>query len=229
MTWVKVSVGSVDNTEVTEKSFRGSRKGNLEMLMNTEYVKFTESARKVGAHPDTFRYWVKLIGAETIKRGHCCYITTETLGVLMVMAQLIAEGMPAGEAAEKAKATAPVDTMPLVVRDVGEGSRKPDEISARLEGLEKAMLAMADVFKTEISTLRGEVIRLTEANHALKAQIEAPPKRNEPLLEILNQPPKPVAVWTPPTRKDPLESAGLLEKAWAYFMEPERMRSHCAP
>jgi len=55
------------------------------------------------------------------------------------------------------------------------------------------------------------------------------PKPNEIDQTILNQPPKPVAVWTPPARKDPLESAGLLEKVWAYFMEPERMRSQCIP
>jgi len=55
------------------------------------------------------------------------------------------------------------------------------------------------------------------------------PKPNEIDQAILNQPPKPIAVWTPPARKDPLESAGLFEKVWAYFMEPERMRSQCAP
>ena len=55
------------------------------------------------------------------------------------------------------------------------------------------------------------------------------PKYNEIDQELLNQPPKPVAVWTPPARKDPLEKAGLFEKVWAYFMEPERMRSQCAP
>lgn len=55
------------------------------------------------------------------------------------------------------------------------------------------------------------------------------PKHTEIDQAILNQPPKPVAVWTPPARKDPLERAGVFEKVWAYFMEPERMRSRCAP
>lgn len=193
--------------------------------MNTEYVKFTEVARKLGIHTDTFRYWVKLLEAETIKRGHCCYVSAETLGVLIVMSRLISEGMPTGEAAIKAKAEAPVDTMPVMVRESEAREGKPDEVSTRLEGLEKALLAMTDVFKTEISTLRCEVGRLTEANLALRMQIEAPPKRDESLLEILNQPPKPVGVWTPPVRKtDSLEGSGLFERMWAYFVEPERMR-----
>jgi len=49
--------------------------------MNTEYVKLTEAARKLTVHTDTLRYWVKLLGVETMKRGHACYILAETLGV----------------------------------------------------------------------------------------------------------------------------------------------------
>ena len=67
--------------------------------MNTEYVKLTESARKLSMHADTVRYWVKLLDVVTIKQGHTCYVTAETLGVLAVMARLVGRGVPAGEAA----------------------------------------------------------------------------------------------------------------------------------
>jgi hypothetical protein len=187
--------------------------------MNTEYVKLTEAARKLTTHPDTVRYWVKLLGVETIKRGHSCYLMAETLGVLAVMARLIADGIPAGEAAVRAKAEAPADITALVVRPAEPPSAEMDELKARLQGLERAMLTMAETFKTEVVGLRGEVARLTESNQALQLRLEPPP-----LPAAFNEPPKPVRAWSPPKLEDPAAEMGFLRRAWVQFTHPEQLR-----
>ncbi len=186
--------------------------------MNTEYVKLTEAARKLATHPDTVRYWVKLLDVATIKRGHSCYLMAETLGVLAFMSKLIADGVPAGEAATRAKAEAPTDITALVARPA-KPPAEMDELKARIHGLEKAMLSMAETFKTEVSGLRGEVMRLTESNQALQLRLEPPP-----LPAVFHEPPKPVQVWSPPNVKDPAEGMGYLKRVWVEFTHPERLR-----
>lgn len=191
--------------------------------MNTEYVKLTEAARKLATHPDTVRYWVKLLGVETIKRGHACYLMAETLGVLAVMTRLIAEGLPAGEAASKAKSEAPADVTALIVRDTNQGPAEMDELKARLQGLERAMLSIAETFKTEVSGLRGEVARLTESNQALQLRLEPPP-----LPAVFREPPKPVQVWSPPKVVDPGQRMNFMRRAWLELVNPERLRRKAA-
>lgn len=185
--------------------------------MNTEYVKLTEAARKLATHADTVRYWVKLLGVETIKRGHSCYLMAETLGVLTVMAHLIADGLPAGEAARRAKVEAPAEITALVVRKANQVPAEMEELKARLQGLEHAMLGMAETFKTEISGLRGDVMRLTESNQAHRL-------KTPPLPTAFQEPSKPVQIWSPPNVKDPAEGMGFLQLAWVEFTHPERLR-----
>ncbi len=189
--------------------------------MNTEYVKLTEAARKLTTHPDTVRYWVKLLDAVTIKRGHSIYLMAETLGVLAFMAKLIADGIPAGEAATRAKAEAPTEVTTLAIRPSEPPSVEVNDLKERIQGLELAMLTMAETFKAEVSGLRGEVARLTESNQALQLRLEPPP-----MPAIFNEPPKPIQAWSPTPTKDPTEGMGFLKRFWVEITHPERLRRH---
>lgn len=187
--------------------------------MTTEYVKLTEAARKLTVHADTLRYWVKLLGVETIKRGHACYILAETLGVLMIMARLIADGVPAGEAAAKAKAEAPAVATAMIVREPVRPGVEMEALQERLQGLEKVILSMAETFKTEVTGLRGEIARLTESNRSLQQRLEAPP-----VLAEVKEPIKPVIPWEPRKRKNPVAGMPWYKKLWVECFEPWKMR-----
>jgi len=197
--------------------------------MNTEYVKLTEAARKLVMHADTVRYWVKLLDVVTIKQGHTCYITVETLGVLSVMARLVGEGIPAGEAAVKAKSETPAETTVPTIRPVGPVAGEVVELKNRLQGLEHVILSMAETFKTEVSGLRADIARLTEVNQGLQQRLEAPKAEDEELLRKLNEPPRPIAVWKPePVSNDPLEGLGMIRRTWVKLVHPEMMRRKAA-
>lgn len=187
--------------------------------MTTEYVKLTEAARKLTVHADTLRYWVKLLGVETIKRGHACYILAETLGVLMIMARLIAEGVSAGEAAAKAKAEVPAEATALIVREPVRPGVEMEALQERLQGLEKVILSMAETFKTEVTGLRGEIARLAESNRSLHQRLEAPP-----VLAEVKEPIKPVIPWEPRKRKNPVAGFPWYKKLWVECFEPWKMR-----
>jgi DNA-binding transcriptional MerR regulator len=202
-----------------EKSFRGIRKGNLENMMNTEYVKLTEAARKLTVHADTLRYWVKLLGVETMKRGHACYILAETLGILTIMASLIADGMPAGEAATRAKAEAPAEATAMIVRETSRPGPEMEALQERLQGLEKVILSMAETFKTEINGLRGEISQLAETNRKLQQRLEAPTA-----LAEAKEPIKPVVPWEPRKGKNPVAGMPWYKKIWVECFEPWKMR-----
>jgi len=197
--------------------------------MNTEYVKLTEAARKLAMHADTVRYWVKLLDVVTIKQGHTCYITAETLGVLVVMARLVGDGMPASEAAAKAKSETPPETTVPAIRPAGPVAGEITELKSRLQGLEHVILNMAETFKTEVSGLRADIARLTEVNQGLQRRLEAPKTEDEELIRKLREPPRPIAVWKPePAHKDPLEGLGMIRRAWVALVHPDMMRRKAA-
>jgi len=187
--------------------------------MNTEYVKLTEAARKLTVHNDTLRYWVKLLGVETMKRGHACYILAETLGVLTIMANLIADGMAASEAAIKAKAAAPAEATAMIVRETNRPGPEMEALHERFQGLEKVILTMAETFKTEITGLRGEISQLTEANRKLQQRLEAPP-----ILAEAKEPIKPIVPWEPRKGKSPVAGMPWYKKVWVECFEPWKMR-----
>lgn len=171
------------------------------------------------AYTDTLRYWVKLLGVETMKRGHSCYILGETLGVLAIMANLIADGMPASEAATKAKAKAPAEATAMVVRETSGPGPYMEALQERMQGLEKVILTMAETFKTEISGLRGEISQLTETNRKLQHRLEAPP-----VLAEAKEPIKPAIPWEPRKSKKPVAGMPWYKKLWVECFEPWKMR-----
>jgi len=188
--------------------------------MNTEYVKLTEAARKLSMHTDTLRYWVKILGIETIKQGRARYLMVEKLSVLTIMANLVADGLSAGEAATKAKAQAPIEVANIIVPKANQVPAEMDELKVRFKSLEQVILTMADAFKTEVSELRGEISKLTESNQKLQKQLEKPPL----LIEFLS-PPKPIKPWEPSAKiKSSLDNMSWFKKVWIEFFEPWKMR-----
>jgi hypothetical protein len=137
----------------------------------------------------------------------------------MIMARLIAEGIPAGEAAAKAKAEAPAEATPLIVREPVRPGIEMEALQERLQGLEKVILSMAETFKTEVTGLRGEIARLTESNRSLQQRLEAPPT-----LAEVKEPIKPVIPWEPRKRKNPVAGMPWYKKLWVECFEPWKMR-----
>ncbi|HDR51559.1 MAG TPA: MerR family transcriptional regulator [Mariniphaga anaerophila] len=189
--------------------------------MTTEYVKLTEAARRLTVHPDTLRYWVKLLGVETMKRGHACYILAETIGVLTIMANLISDGVTASEAAVKAKAQAPLEETAMIVKAAERPGPEMEALQERLQGLEKVILTMAETFKSEVGGLRNEIRQLTETNKKLQQRLEAPP-----VLAEAKEPIKPVVPWEPRKEKSPAKGMPWYKKAWIECFEPWKLRQN---
>lgn len=104
--------------------------------------------------------------------------------------------------------TASTDTT-VMVAPVPEDKISP-EISARLGGMEQAMLSMAAQMKVVIEENRA----LREGMSRLFARLEAPPISAEPM--------KIVRAWEPPKRQAP--SMPWYERFWLQMFEPEALR-----
>lgn len=89
-----------------------------------------------------------------------------------------------------------------------------NQVSSRLEHLEKAVLVLADELKAS-RRIQGET----------QAQVADLVKENRQLRMLLT-PPEPVKVipWQPEKAKDPLEGMSWLKKTWLKFAHPERCR-----
>ena len=120
------------------------------------FTALPECSRKAQTTPDRARYWLKLLGVETIKKGNVRYVPNAAADLLGNMARLVANGLPPAEAAKKAKDETPTEIAP--VKD----SEIPGNDAARLEGIEKAMLAMAEQMRV-----------MVEENRFLRSEISA--------------------------------------------------------
>jgi len=212
----------------------GSRKPSVEHQeengMDAGWIAFPEASRKANTTPDRAKYWIQLLGINTIKEGRTRYMPVDCLPQLEVMSNLVENGMAPAEAAEQAKNT--VSVIPGTEPPIP-GNRELAEVGAqswhdRIQGLEKAVLVMADALKTESQSLRQEnqalradVARLIESNQAMRLSLEPPPLPAE-----LREPPKPVQVWSPPRVIDPGQGMGFIRRAWLELVNPARLRRH---
>lgn len=124
------------------------------------FTALPECSRKAQTTPDRGRYWLKLLGVETVKKGNVRYVPNAAADLLGNMARLISNGMTPGEAAKKAKDETPFEIAPVKVSEV------PGKDTARLEGIEKAMLAMAEQMKNMVEenrSLRSEILTMQKA------------------------------------------------------------------
>ncbi len=184
-----------------------------------EKIKISQAAKMLGVSLNSVYRKVKLcetkLNGQVIKENGVTFITTEGLESLKGLFSRLNPGETqdskgiAGDSHLQEIIANQQRTIDALIAKQAEERQRTDSIIMKLAH---------DLEDTRRSALAIEM----KVNALL-------PKPNEIDQAILNQPPKPVAVWTPPARKDPLESAGVLEKVWAYFMEPERMRSQCAP
>lgn len=189
--------------------------------MEKGFISFPDASRKAQTTPDRAKYWLKLLGINTIKRGNTKYISEECLPQLQMMSELIGNGELASEAAKIAKdAIFPIPGNQKSENQTKELSPFETQLPGRMETMEKAILQMADTFKSELQTIKGEIFalrqvneKLVEENRSLRLCLEPPEK-----------PAMPVIPWKPEVPADPLEGLGFLERIWVQIVEPQKLR-----
>lgn len=132
------------------------------------------------------------------KDGGVTFITTEGVGILKASIQATTIS------------PAPSVTLPVPVQTHTMVDLSP--IVNRLESMERGFMVMVE-----------EIKGLKQENAALRLRLEPPP-----LPTAFHETPKPVKAWTPTPKPDPLEGAGIFERAWIYLVQPEKLR-RCSP
>lgn len=188
--------------------------------MSRDYT-LPEAAENVGATVDQLRYWISLLGIESTRRGKCRYVAEDDVSRLRGMASMVQNGTAPKEAAAIAREK-PTEAVVIV-----EPVAQPP---ALMNDLQRALVLLADEnrqIKQTMGAILEEVKAVRTENAALRGQVALlmPPKRDE-LFEVLNRPAEPVKVWKPEPKADPLEGAGILTRAWAHLVHPEKLRRH---
>ncbi|MDP2363298.1 MAG: hypothetical protein Q8M94_05965 [Ignavibacteria bacterium] len=191
--------------------------------MEKGFISFPDASRKAQTTPDRAKYWLKLLGINTIKRGNTKYISEECLPQLQMMSKLIGNGELASDAAKIAKdAIFPIPGNQKSEDQTKELSPFETQSPGRMETMEKAILQMADTFKSELQTIKGEIFALRQVNEKLVDENRS--------LRLCLEPPKkpttPIAPWQPENQKDPLEGMTWLQRAYVQIVEPWRMRQY---
>ena len=189
--------------------------------MSREFT-LPEAAESVGASVDQLRYWITLMEIESTRRGKCRYLAEEDVSRLRGMAAMVKGGTSPKEAAAIAReklTEAVVITTPAA------------EPPAIMNDLQRALVLLAEEnrqIKQTMGAILDEVKASRSENAALRGQMALlmAPKQDDKLFEILNRPADPVKAWSPASRPDPLEGAGLLKRAWAHLVHPEKLRRH---
>ncbi len=203
-------------------------------VQNQEKIAMPDVAYRIGATGDQVRYWLKLLGATTLREGRVSYVDQGTLDRLTMMAALIHEGIPPKEAAERVSSgTGETVVCPEPMLDAQPAPTLPVPAGVaddRLASLEKALLAMAEEMRRsreenaawlvkmerqmaflslENKALREEVVRQATSTRALLA----PPEQTRQLVP-----------WRPTPAPDPLEGKPWYVKAWVRLVDPARQR-----
>jgi DNA-binding transcriptional MerR regulator len=170
--------------------------------MSIEYVKLAEAARKLGVHIDTLRYWTKLLGIEGVKNGNIRYIPADCLEKLQAIKEMVSQGTQTCEAIRK------VNETPQSLALVPVPQNHPSETTARLEGMEKAILTLVE----KISGLVDENQKLRKEVSFVRGLL-IPEKKTVPVIP-----------WKPEIPRDPFEGLGFFERIWVQVLEPQKMR-----
>lgn len=189
--------------------------------MDSEMKELPEVARGLGVTVDQCRYWLNLLGITIGHRGRVRVVAPDVAEMLAKVAELVKDGVSPKDAVTAVK-SAPTDATLLPVTGSPVGGMAV--FKGQLEGIKDALLMLAK----QNDSLHAEVAELRNDNKALRDQMALlmPPKQDEKLFEVLNRSPEPVKVWSPVTKADPLEGAGLLARAWAHLVHPEKLRRH---
>lgn len=148
-----------------------------------------EVSKELGVSTDKARYWLGLLEVQTEKKGRVVYLPPESATKLAEMARLVNEGFAPSEAAKRARDVAvmvPVKFTPTVT------AVDLTPMTARLEGLEKAIMLMAESNKAileENRRLADDIRAIRMENSLLRRMIEAP----KPALEVTKKEAIPVA------------------------------------
>lgn len=189
--------------------------------MDSEMKELPEVARGLGVTVDQCRYWLNLLGITIGHRGRVRVVAPDVADMLAKVAEMVKEGVSPKDAVTAVKA-APTDA--ALVPVTGSPVAGFAALKGQLDGIKEALMILAD----QNQGLRSEVAELRNDNKTLRDQMTLlmPPKQDEKLFEVLNRPPEPVKVWSPVTKPDPLEGAGILARAWAFLVQPETLRRH---
>jgi len=171
--------------------------------MSKEKTSYQEAITTLGITQDRFRYLLKNFGdkIKSISQGKERFILSPGIELLMEAIAIINTGISPREAVSQV-ATKHQTALVLVPQE----EVKKD---LRFEGLEKAMLMMAE----EVKASRQEMLSLRSEVSCLRNQL-APPPQN--LL--------PVIPWKPRPKPDPLGGVNYLKRFWIRMFHPEQMR-----
>ena len=172
--------------------------------MNTGKTSYQEAITTLGITQDRFRYLLKTFGEriKSISQGKERFIVAPGIQLLMEAVAIINTGVSPRDAVAQVAAK----DQPAVVALVPKEEEKKD---SRFEGMEKALLMMAE----EVKASRQEMLSLRSEVAFLRNQL-APPSQN--LL--------PVIPWKPIPKPDPLAGVNYFKRFWVKMFHPEQLR-----
>jgi len=136
------------------------REETMELTQNM--TPLLKVSKEMGITPDKCRYWLSLLEAETEKIGKARFVRDENVVQLHQMARMVADGITPGESAKRTK-TGPIDVA-LVPITATEKPLDLAPVAARMEGMEKAILALTETFRKEMKVM-------VEENRALCSEV----------------------------------------------------------
>lgn len=183
--------------------FTDTRKGKGSNMAMEGFTALPECSRKAQTTPDRARYWLKLLGVETVKSGNVRYVPNGSVDLLGNMARLVSGGMQPGEAAKKAKDETPLEMFPAKVNDV------PAPLLEEMKEIRAALMTLAQEVKAsreENRALRSEVSNLQSRLEYRKP--EPSPHTADSITRINTQKEK------PPARSAPKVSSQVELSLW---------------
>jgi len=88
------------------------------------------------------------------------------------------------------------------------------KIAARLDGIERSIMALVEAHGREAASIREQMARLVEENRSLRLRLEPPPP----------EPARQVKAWSPEPAPDPADGMPWWRVAWLSLVAPERLR-----
>ena len=110
----------------------------------------------------------------------------------------------------------------LVRESLGQTTVKPTaaltapapDVAARLDGIERSIMALVEAHGREAASIREQMARLVEENRSLRLRLEPPPP----------EPARQVKAWSPEPAPDPADGMPWWRVAWLSLVAPERLR-----
>ena len=173
--------------------------------MNTGYGKLTEAGRKLGVHPDTIRYWVKLLEIFPVKQSNVAYIPDDSLEKLKAMKNFIDQGIQAKEAAERVKGSPATETAIVKADRTGPLEELKNALLLVVEEM-KGMREENKIMRLENRALQFQVSSLQKTlEYKKEEEIATPTEPEKPLPIVISNQPAPIRAEIPRKIVDPVQ------------------------